>query len=337
MISVIVATYNRRKGLRTMLDAFAALEAPAHRAWELLVVDNNSSDGTLEALQEAAEGGRLPLRPLFEGRQGKSHALNTAIRAAGGDVLALTDDDAIPERSWLRAIERAVAAHPRHLAFAGRAPAVGASGPLPRGFGIVNYDPGDRPFEIAPFTKPPPGVNTFFRRAAFERYGLFREDLGPGSAVQRAEDTEFTRRLWLAGEPILYCPEVRVYHPVEASRLRRRYSLRWMFWVGRSNARMTGRPRGPAIGGIPRFLFAAIALAALRTLARPRALVDLHALEPAQRLAYQIGLAWEFRRLSRDFDPDRLIPYLDGPPPAPRRPAPATEPAPVPLRPAVWP
>jgi glycosyltransferase involved in cell wall biosynthesis len=306
MISVLIATRNRGPELETQLRSFGAIEAP-DGGWELLVIDNGSSDRTAHILQRVAAEGRLPLRPLSEPRRGKSRALNLAVPAARGDLLAFTDDDAVVQPQWLRAFERAAARHPEAIGFAGRAPAQG--GPAPVGHGIVNYEHGDLDFEIRPFETPPPGVNLAFRRRAFERYGLFREDLGPGSPVQRAEDTEFVRRLWLGGERLRYVADAIVRNPVHTERLSRRFSLRWTFWVGRSNARMTGRPGGvPTVGGVPRYLYGSIirgaARVALSTVLWHKGL-DFTC---ARRLAYDLGLAYEFRGLPQDFDPRALVP-----------------------------
>lgn len=317
VISVIVATRNRGPQLKAMLDAFTAVEPPLSSEWELMVVDNNSSDDTSRVLGEFVRRGILPLRQLFEARRGKSCALNTAIRQSRGDVLAFTDDDAIVDRLWLRNMERVTTEHHAHIGFGGPAVATGVTAPPAHGNGIVNYHPSDHAFVLEPFTVAPPGVNFFFRRTAFQRYGLFREDLGPGSPVQRSEDTDFVRRLWLAGEHILYTPDVLVHHPVDLGRLHWRYTLKWMFWVGRSNARMTGRSGLPTLAGVPRWLFPSI----LRKFASVAIPFPVRSggprIERAQQLFHDLGLAYEFWRLDSDFDPQRMVPRLVEPAPSP--------------------
>jgi GT2 family glycosyltransferase len=258
-------------------------------------------------LRNLAAEGRLPLRALSEPGRGKSRALNLAVPVARGELLAFTDDDAEVGPQWLRAFERAAAQHPEAIGFGGRTPALG--GPAPIGHGIVNYEHGDRDFEIEPFNTPPLGVNFAFRRLAFERYGLFREDLGPGSPVQRAEDTEFVRRLWLGGERLRYVADALVQHPVHQERLSRGFSLRWTFWVGRSNARMTGRPAdAPTMGGVPRYLVGSITRGAMHVILSTILLRWRRDFARVQRLAYDLGLAYEFWSLPRDFDPGALVP-----------------------------
>lgn len=306
MISVLIATRNRGPQLESQLRSFEAIESP-DGGWELLVIDNGSSDGTAALLQRLAAEGRLPLRALSEPRRGKSRALNLAVPASRGELVAFTDDDAVVRPQWLRALERAAARHPEAIGFGGRAPALG--GPAPTGHGIVNYEHGDQDFEIKPFETPPPGVNFAFRRPAFERYGLFREDLGPGSSVQRAEDTEFVRRLWLGGERLRYVADAVVQHPVHRERLSRGFSLRWTFWVGRSNARMAGRPEtAPTVLGVPRYLYGSVLRGTARVMLSVIALRWGRDFARAQRLACDLGLAFEFWSLPRDFDPRALVP-----------------------------
>jgi glycosyltransferase involved in cell wall biosynthesis len=308
--SVVVATRNRVAVLGKMLEAFAGLESP-HGEWELLVVDNGSVDGTQAMLAQWVAGARIPLRRLEEPRRGKSRALNVGIRSSRGETLAFTDDDAVVDRHWLHNLTRAVREHADCIGFGGRSIAVGFDGRPPRGHGIVNYDLGDHAFELPPFRDSPPGVNFFFRRRAFERYGLFREDLGPGTDVQRAEDTDFVRRLWLGGERMWYAADVVVRHPVDMGRLRKAHSLRWMFWVGRSNARMAGRPSGaPRIRGVPRYLLRSVAAAAAGFAIAPWRARTQGGFASLQRLAFDLGLLREFWALPATFEPGRAIPYL---------------------------
>jgi len=95
-----------------------------------------------------------------------------------------------------------------------------------------------------------------YRKQMFEKYGLFRTDLGPSpnKEVPRPnEDGEFGNRLLAAGEQLRYEPSAVVFHPVPEERLRKEYFLAWYFDWGRAVAREIGR--GPDILGLPRFYF----------------------------------------------------------------------------------
>lgn len=107
--TVAVCTWNRAALLPGALERLARVRPPPG-AWEVLVVDNNSTDDTESVLEAFA--GRLPLRRAFEPEQGLSHARNTAVRLARGDYIVWTDDDALVDADWLTAYGRAVEQHP---------------------------------------------------------------------------------------------------------------------------------------------------------------------------------------------------------------------------------
>ena len=88
--SVIIATYNRADELPNTLESLKGLQV--NEPWEVIVVDNNSTDNTRNVV-EGVKSFPVPLRYIFEREQGRSAALNAGIRAAQGEILAITDDD----------------------------------------------------------------------------------------------------------------------------------------------------------------------------------------------------------------------------------------------------
>src|SRR5207247_5578543 len=90
--SVILCTHNRATLLRRALESLADLDVPSGLAWELLVVDNNSTDDTRAIVEQERAEARLPCRYLYEPSQRKSFALNTGIARGLGQVLGVTDD-----------------------------------------------------------------------------------------------------------------------------------------------------------------------------------------------------------------------------------------------------
>src|SRR5579863_630372 len=95
-ISVIICTYNRCDSLRRTLESLGQAAGLADLEWELLVIDNNSTDATRAVVEEFTLTPQLDVRCLTEKRRGKSYALNTGIAAATGGVLAFLDDDILP-------------------------------------------------------------------------------------------------------------------------------------------------------------------------------------------------------------------------------------------------
>ena len=104
--SVVIATYNRADELGKTIQSLSQLRVD--EPWEVLIVDNNSSDNTKDVVLKAAETFPVPLHHLFECEQGRSAALNTGIRAAQGEIIATTDDDVRVEPDWLTNAERAL-------------------------------------------------------------------------------------------------------------------------------------------------------------------------------------------------------------------------------------
>ena len=258
-ISVVLATYNRASSLQIALESFLALAYPASLSWELLVVDNNSTDLTRLKVETIAGTANFPVRYVFEGKQGRSAALNTGIAEAKGEIIAFTDDDVILHRDWLVNVKRtfdefdcaAVAgrvlpqwrhAKPEWLEMDGH-------------FAVVNFDLGDKIKEIK---VPPLGANSAFRKDVFKNYGLFRHDLGViGSRhTITCDDTEFGERLIRAGEKIVYCSNAIIYHPVDPERTTKKYFLSWYYYNGVSLTRMAGVPRDSVVWfGAPRWLY----------------------------------------------------------------------------------
>jgi glucosyl-dolichyl phosphate glucuronosyltransferase len=109
--SIVIATFNRSALLARTLDSLALTqtatlvpltsEAPRPLTWEVVVVDNNSSDDTADVVRAMAAGFPCPLRLMTERKQGKSPALNTGILASAGRIIVFTDDDVWIPPEWL--------------------------------------------------------------------------------------------------------------------------------------------------------------------------------------------------------------------------------------------
>lgn len=266
-VSVVLCTYNGASSLRNTLAGFKQLSVPGEWSWELILVDNNSTDSTREIIEEFARTSGLNVQHVFEPRQGKAYALNTGIRRTKGDILAFTDDDVLIDSGWLAGLVDTFAAMDC-IGLGGRVLPVWNQ-PVPswlemEGQQVVgHFDFGGEPKETS---VPPIGGNMAFRRAAFEKYGLFRTELGPdGSEIAGSEDDEFGRRLLKAGEKIVYCPTATVRLPIESYRLTKDYFLRWFYSLGRANMRARmWPPDAVCYFGVPRYLFGTVIRSSLQ-------------------------------------------------------------------------
>lgn len=263
-ITVILCTYNRCEDLAGALQSVATSQVADSVTWEVLVVDNNSTDQTRDVVEDFSRRYPGRFRYHFEPQQGLSHARNAGIANARGEVLVFTDDDVTVEPTWLQNLTAALL-DSEWAGVAGRIlPAQKFI--LPpwlswNDFGGVlcaHFDLGDQPSRLQ---RSPYGANMAFRKSMFEKYGGFRIDLGPSPGCQiRNDDTEFGRRLLAAGEQLRYEPSAVVCHPVPQGRVTKEYLLSWWFDYGRAMIRERGER--PDVCGVPRDYLAMISRAA---------------------------------------------------------------------------
>ena len=260
MISVIVCTYNRCQSLAKTLESLAASVLPESVVWEVLIIDNNSSDATREVAESFCQRDPAHFRCLCEPTSGKSHALNRGIREAKGDILAFTDDDLTVEPTWLQNLT-ANLCNGEWAGAGGRILTEKSFSPprwIPRSgryslAPLAVFDPG---IEAGPLNESLFGANMAYHRRVFEKYGGFRTDLGPGVGngnLQKSEDNEFGHRVRAAGEQLRYEPSALVYHSVSPDRIKQSYFLNWWFQKSRSDILAFGIPEEIKwfVAGIP--------------------------------------------------------------------------------------
>jgi glycosyltransferase involved in cell wall biosynthesis len=256
-VSVVMCTYNRGPSLLQALNSVAAQTLAPSVEWEIIVVDNNSNDNTREIVAACGERNAGRIRYVFESQQGLSRARNTGIREARGQIVVFVDDDVIARPGWLHKltspmIEGEYAAcggriaapcdfrPPAWFSVGGETDLLGALLPV--------FDLGAHACDM---TRPPYGANMAFRKAMFEKYGLFRVDLGRcGNAYLMGEDVEFGNRLLAAGERLRYVPDAVVEHPVSEQRLSKKFLRAWFFDFGRTRVIERGaRPKTFGVRG----------------------------------------------------------------------------------------
>lgn len=257
--SVVVCTYNRHESLAETLDAIAQQCVPDGFTWELIVVDNNSRDATCETVERfIARHPGLKVSYRFEGQQGLSHARNCGIAAATGDYLVFTDDDVLPAVDWLATLVLGMREH-------GCTAAGGLIEPLwlappPAwlterfyGFLAVRTDT-EGPKEVRTEEAMPFGASLAFRRRVFDQIGVFDPRLGrKGQVLAGGEEIDVLMRVLAQGGRVMYFPEAKVRHKVEAFRLSKRYFRRWRYQCSRNEAESLPRS-GRQIGGVPLYL-----------------------------------------------------------------------------------
>ena len=243
--TLLIATYNRAALLDETLDSIRLLQVRPGRRWEVIVVDNNSTDATRAIVEGQAATFPVPLRYLFETRQGRSSAMNAGIEAARGRIIAMTDDDVRVETGWLDAACESL--DDPAVAYAGGPVAPIWETPPPRWLDLTRgdlwgtiaiQDHGDRLFVYEERRKVPLGANMAARRSMFTTIGGFRADLGrsSGRLVLGQEVPELLMRARAAGLRGVYHPAMRVHHHIPSKRLTRAYFRKWWFGKGVSRS-----------------------------------------------------------------------------------------------------
>ena len=235
--SVVVATYNRAGLLARCLRALLAQDLPKGD-YEVLVVDNNSSDGTRELVEETAAAGGPTVRYLFEPHQGVSAARNTGLKAASAPVVAFTDDDVVVPPGWLAALLTRLDGLPAAAAgVGGEIEPVWETPPPdwldPKYYGYlsaqVSDDPtpryiSDREWLIE--------CNVAYRRDLLLSVGGLPENLDRTGDTLLSGGQVVNLVLAEAGHRMFYDATIRVRHDIPASRVTLDWLRRRAFWEG---------------------------------------------------------------------------------------------------------
>jgi glucosyl-dolichyl phosphate glucuronosyltransferase len=230
--SVVICTRNRYRQLETALSSIAASIIPPSLTWELIVVDNGSTDATpttIEAFKVV-----LPVRRIFEPLAGLSNARNAGVAGAKGDYIVWTDDDVIVAPNWLAAFASAFRRYPDAAVFTGKVTPILLQ-PTPPWFAsavdtladlLAKRDLGPEPLPLgvdAPFV----GA-CFAVRALEQKQYSYNPDLGvaPGRRMG-GEEIDVLNRIIASGKDAWWIPDAEVRHIIPASRQTFSYVLEY--------------------------------------------------------------------------------------------------------------
>lgn len=261
--SAVICTHNRAADLKEAL--LSLLQQNFKNCYEVIVVDNCSTDHTKQVVQEFQKMVHIPVIYIFEERLGLSVARNRAIREASGEYVLFLDDDAVACTDWIGGIIALFDLDPRIGCVGGKIePAWEGSAPLwlsPENrtlYTILDYSD-----EVVEMRKPavPFGANVAFRKSVFDSMEAFREDLGRvGSNLLSSEESELIERI-RTRYTVYYTPHASVLHKIPRSRISRKWLLRRIYWQGVSRAVSSKRKAGiflKSLLKVPLFLLLSI-------------------------------------------------------------------------------
>jgi glycosyltransferase involved in cell wall biosynthesis len=208
LASVIVPARDAEETLAPTLRALESQEV--EETFEVIVVDDGSTDQTARIVRDAGIGATLLSQP----RLGPAAARNRGVRHSRGELLAFCDADTVPVSGWLRAGIRALRGAELVQGRVLPDPAV-ALGPFDRTIWVLHAA---GLWETA---------NLFVRRELFERVGGFEQWLQPTSGKALAEDVWFGYRALRAGASTSFSEEALAYHAVFPRNWREFAAERW--------------------------------------------------------------------------------------------------------------
>jgi glycosyltransferase involved in cell wall biosynthesis len=235
-VTVAIPTYNRADFLRQTLAGIVAQHFPRGQ-FEVLVIDNNSTDRTREVVAEFAGATPAP-RHVLEPQQGLDYARNRAITEARGEIILFGDDDILVQPDWIVQMVAPLLAD----AGTGRIGAVGGE--------VIPVFPDGLPDWVREWHAPlafrpdlgplearhsPMGANVAFPKRVFAQLGPFHTALDRAAGNYfSGGDSEMIRRVRAAGLEVWFAPAAAVQHQMPASRTTFRYARRHAFDSARS-------------------------------------------------------------------------------------------------------
>lgn len=214
LVSVIVLTFNAREFVERCLTS---VFNQTYRNFEVVVVDNASSDGTAELVRERFPQARVICSVANDGYGAGN---NLGVRHASGDILVFLNPDAVPERDWLRHLIDGMRQHGRRFATS-RITLQSNSQRLNSGGNLIHFlglsfcrglnAPCSR-FDQVELVSGASGAACAIGRDLFERIGGFDP-----SFFLYHDDVDLSARALLAGEPCLYVPQANVAHDYSLS------------------------------------------------------------------------------------------------------------------------
>ena len=221
LVSVVVPVYNDEKRIGRCIEALLDQSYPK-ASYEIIVVDNGSSDGTTKEIQ------KYPVTLLVEAEvKGPAAARNRGIKQSKGNIIAFTDSDAKASNSWLKnGIEALLEAgadyaggnveifYPNDNVSYWDSKSVEGVFPVEDNIRNSNFAP---------------ACNIFVKKSVIEKVGLFDERL------VMSEDVEFGQRIKEAGFKQIYTKEAIIYHPTRSTL---RDYVRWAFRTGKGKVQL---------------------------------------------------------------------------------------------------
>jgi glycosyltransferase involved in cell wall biosynthesis len=237
-IDVVICTYNNADLLDRALEALEKQDVSSGVEWNVLVVDNNCTDGTPDVVQRYVKRGKIAsLTRVLEPQQGLTFARLCGVESTHGEWIAFVDDDCLLRENWVAEAAEFARNHPACGAFGGR---VTPRWEVPPPDFVLKYqyayavqDYGPMAIELSYLV----GAGLVVRRSALCDSGWtcrqFLDDR-VGNQLISGGDMEIGMRIRSAGYELWYTPTCQLMHVIPASRTTEWYLIDINYGLGSS-------------------------------------------------------------------------------------------------------
>lgn len=244
-LTIAIPTYNGEKRLPEVLDRLriCCQDSQQQFSWEILVIDNNSTDNTAKVVQEyqANWPEQYPLKYYIELQQGAAFARHRAFMEASSTLIGFLDDDNIPAADWVKAAYEFAQEHPKAGAYGSQIQGVFEVKPpenfqriapflaiTQRGSEALRYEPQKKVL--------PPSAGLIVRKQAWLESVPSKLILTGRTtkSMVTSEDLEMLSYIQAKGWEIWYNPAMQIEHKIPSWRLEREYLIPFFRGIGLS-------------------------------------------------------------------------------------------------------
>ena len=242
-ITIAICTWNRSRLLRQTLESIEQTRRPTALDWQVVVVDNNSTDDTRTVVDTFLD--RMPVKYVLETQQGHAVSRNTAIANATGDYIIWTDNDTIVDPGWLQAYASAFEQNPEAAFFGGPIIPVFEKGKpdwldatWKKCKGVyAERDLGDEKIELGSGIFPY-GANFAIRTETQKQFLYDTADGRKGSQMVGDDEIRVLRSVWAAGNRGYWIPAASLQHVIPDDRATTKYIGCYFVGQGITNVRL---------------------------------------------------------------------------------------------------
>lgn len=231
LISVCIATYNRQKLLKNLLNSLLIQKNDGSFNYEIIIVDNNSEGNAKSVVSEFNDNSEIIIKYFIQPVKNISLARNTALENASGELIAFIDDDETADENWLNNLYKCLTRYNADGVF---------------GYVVPRFEEGvsnkykRRGYYFSEMGESGSNARFFFTTNVLFKYELiknYKVKFNPDFGITGGEDAEFFGRLKKEGAKFVNCKEAVSYEFIGKERTTMRFFLRRNIRGGQTYAR----------------------------------------------------------------------------------------------------